>query len=227
MITTRRQFRIVNFHGIGAPARQLDPGEAEYWISEDRFRNVLDRIAGHGDRDCLLITFDDGNLSDLSIAAPELLQRGLVAEFFVLTGRLGTPGSLAAGDVRLLTHMGMRIGSHGISHRDWTSLPAGELDDELRESKEVLEAISRGPIRSAAIPFGRYNASVLATLRRAGYESAYSTDGGSMGTTGFLRPRTSIRHDTDDAALERILSGRMPAWNRLRRAAAMTIKAWA
>jgi peptidoglycan/xylan/chitin deacetylase (PgdA/CDA1 family) len=227
MLPAGKQFHILNFHGIGKPARPLEPGEAEYWISEDRFRDVLDRMAGHHGRERLLITFDDGNLSDLAIAAPELLRRGLTAEFFVLTGRLGAPGSLQPGDIRLLKGMGMRIGSHGISHRAWTGMTASELDDELRRSKEVLEAICRAPIRSAAIPFGRYNASVLAASRKAGYESAYSSDGGGMGTSGFLRPRTSIRHDTDDAALECILSGRMSAWNRLRRAAAMTIKAMA
>lgn len=226
MIAATKQLRTLNFHGIGTPGRPLDPGEAEYWISTDRFFDVLDRIAGHHDRTCLSITFDDGNLSDLTIAAPELRRRGLTAAFFVLTGRLGAPGSLHAGDVRALKDMGMYIGSHGISHRDWASLSANELNEELKGSKAALEGICGEPIRSAAIPFGRYNASVLAALRQAGYAAAYSSDGGSMETTAFLRPRTSIRHDTDDVALDGILSGRMHAWKRFRRKAAMTIKAW-
>jgi peptidoglycan/xylan/chitin deacetylase (PgdA/CDA1 family) len=227
MITARQQLRIINFHGVGKPPRPLDPHESDYWISEDRFCDILDRIAAHHDRARLLATFDDGNLSDLAIAAPELLRRGLTAEFFVLTGRLGTAGSLHADDVCALKKMGMRIGSHGISHRDWASLPEGELDEELNGSRVVLEDICGEPIRSAAIPFGRYNTLVLAALRKAGYTAAYSTDGGGMGTSAFLRPRTSIRYETDDAALDRILSGRMPPWTRLRRTAAMTIKTWA
>ena len=120
----------------------------------------------------------------------------------------------------------MRIGSHGVAHSDWASLPARELDDELNLSKAILEGICGEPVRSAAIPFGRYNAAVLAALRKAGYAAAYSSDGGSMETSAFLRPRTSIRQDTTDLALAGILSGRASAWRRLRRTAAMTMKRW-
>jgi peptidoglycan/xylan/chitin deacetylase (PgdA/CDA1 family) len=218
--------RVLNFHGIGAPERPLEPGEADYWIATERFRSVLDRIACRPDRDRFLITFDDGNLSDLTIGVPELRRHGLTAEFFVLTDRIGKPGSLAKDDIRSLISAGMRIGSHGVLHRDWASLPAAELDEELKSSRATLEAVCGEPVRSAAIPFGRYNAAVLAALRRAGYTAAYSSDGGSMDMSAFLRPRTSVRRDTDDADIDRILNGQMTIWKRWRRSAAMTIKAW-
>lgn len=220
------ELRIVNFHGIGAPFRACEPGEEAYWISKERFRQILDRIASHPDRDRLAITFDDGNISDLEIGAPELERRGLKARFFVLTGRIGQTGSLANDDIRTLVDAGMDIGSHGIAHRDWSGLTPGELWDELLSSKAVLEHLCGAPIQSAAIPFGRYNAGVVATLRKAGYRTVYSSDGGRTRTSAFLRPRTSMRHDTTNAALERILSGRELPWRRLRRVAAMTVKQW-
>lgn len=223
-MSAAKQPRALTFHGIGEPQRALAPGEADYWIGADRFRDVLDRVSRHPDRERLFITFDDGNISDLAIAAPELRRRGLKAEFFVLAGRIGQPGSLDAGDIRALIGAGMRIGSHGIAHRDWSGLSARELDEELIVSKAMLETICGEPVRSAAIPFGRYNAAVLSALRRAGYTVAYTSDGGNMGTSAFLRPRTSIRRDTVDDALDRILSGQMSALRRLRRAASMTIK---
>jgi peptidoglycan/xylan/chitin deacetylase (PgdA/CDA1 family) len=224
MQTTKR--RIINFHGIGELAQPLEPGEADYWLGLDRFCYVLDRIASHPDRELLSITFDDGNISDVLLAAPELKQRGLDAEFFVLTGRIGRAGSVGADDIRSLISMGMRIGSHGIDHRDWSKLPAKDLDNELNASKKVVEEICGCTVRSAAIPFGRYNARVLSKLRSAGYEAAYSSDKGSADSVSYLKPRTSIRHDTTDSMLGQILSGRMPAWNRLRRAAGMTMKVW-
>lgn len=223
-MSAAKQLRILTFHGIGVPARALAPGEADYWIGVDRFLEVLDRISGHPDRERLFITFDDGNTSDLAIAVPELQRRGLRAEFFVLTGRIGQPGSLDADDIRALIGAGMDIGSHGIAHRDWTSLSARELDDELNASKAVLEKICGEPVRAAAIPFGRYNANVLRALRRAGYAAAYSSDGGAVDTSAFLRPRTSIRRNTGDGTLDRILSGQSSVLRRLRRTAAMTIK---
>ncbi len=33
------------FHGIGTPRRDLEPGEAAFWISRDRFLDVLDLVA--------------------------------------------------------------------------------------------------------------------------------------------------------------------------------------
>jgi peptidoglycan/xylan/chitin deacetylase (PgdA/CDA1 family) len=226
MPTASRKLRVLNFHGIGTPHRVLDPLEDVYWIDIDRFRYVLDRIAVHSDRERLFITFDDSNISDFLIAVPELQRRGLSAKFFVLTGRIGDPGSLGAEDIRALLQMGMRIGSHGIAHRDWTSLSARELNNELNGSKATLERICGEPVRCAAIPFGRYNAAVLAALQKAGYVAAYSSDGGCMQTTAFLRPRTSIRHDTLDGELTEILSGKMSNLRWLRRAAAMAIKRW-
>ncbi|MDK1374010.1 MULTISPECIES: polysaccharide deacetylase family protein [unclassified Sinorhizobium] len=203
----------------------LDAGEADYWIDVDRFRQVLDRIANHPHRERLSITFDDGNISDLLVAAPELDRRGLKAEFFVLAGRIGQPGSLGPDDIRALMKMGMPVGSHGVAHCDWSKLSATELNYELDVSKRILEEICRVPIRSASIPFGRYNGTVLLGLRRAGYATAYSSDGGHFVDAPFLRPRTSVRRDATDSAIEQILSGELPIWRRLRRAVRMTITA--
>ncbi|MDI7860732.1 polysaccharide deacetylase family protein [Rhizobiaceae bacterium n13] len=218
--------RILNFHGIGTPRRALEPGEADFWLREERFLLILDKIANHPDRDRLSITFDDGNTSDLSIAAPALLDRGLRAEFFVLTGRIGETGSLDSDDIRALMQMGMSIGSHGVAHRDWSTLPTIDLQYELTASKATLEEICKITIGSAAIPFGRYNAAVLKALRSAGYSTAYSSDGGSAEPLTYLRPRSSLRHSTTDDALENVVSGRMPPLKRLRRFAGMSARAW-
>lgn len=220
------QLRVLNFHGIGTPERVLEAGEADYWIGVDRFCSVLDRIVDHPDRERLFITFDDGNVSDLTIAAPELQRRGLIASFFVVTQRIGKPGSLGETDIRTLMDSGMRIGSHGVGHRDWANLSASELDDELSGSKATLENICGEPVRFAAIPFGRYNAAVLAALRKTGYVAAYSSDGGCMDAAAFVRPRTSIRRQMTDPELERILSGQMHPLRRLRRTIGMSMKSW-
>jgi len=222
----RTALRIINFHGIGEPERPLEPGEAPYWLSVARFNDMLDRIADHPDRDELAITFDDSNTSDLMIAAPALAKRGLTARFFVLTGRIGEPGSLDKADISALVDMGMPIGSHGIAHRDWSSLAPAELDVELKTSKSVLEEVCGFEITDASIPFGRYNAAVLSRLRRAGYRCAYSSDKGNADSAAFLQARTSVRSDTTDEALNDALSGDMPAISRLRRAARMQLKQW-
>src|SRR5262245_62431527 len=100
------RLRIINFHGIGTPKRTLDPGEPPFWVSRDQFLRILDRVAAHSALPNFKLTFDDGNTSDLELAAPALAERGLTGTFFVLTGRLDGVGSLDAGDLRALAALG-------------------------------------------------------------------------------------------------------------------------
>lgn len=218
-----RQIGLI-FHGIGTPRREVEQGEGPYWISREQFVAVLDQVVMMPDPQGIRITFDDGNMSDLDIGLPLLLERGLTAEFFVLTGRIGKPGSLGAADILALQAAGMGIGSHGVNHQDWSSLDPMSLGTELEASRTILEKICARPVKSAAIPFGRYNAAVLRALTKAGYERVFSSDGGWMNPAATLLPRTSIRCTTSAAAVEDILHGRMGLGRRLRRAAAMWVK---
>ena len=218
--------RIVNFHGVGRPRRELETGEARYWIDEQRFADILDRIMADPERDLIAITFDDGNISDISIALPHLERRRLTAQFFVLAGRIGEPGSLGRADIRDLVDAGVEIGSHGVRHVDWTSLSPAELRQELKASMEVIEDAVGCPVRKAAIPFGRYNGAVLRALRSTGYLEAFSSDGGTASDHDFPKPRTSVASDMSMFAIDEMLSGRMPVTRRLRRWAGTTAKHW-
>ena len=114
--------RLVNvcFHGIGEPSRELEPGEARYWITTQQFESILDEIATWP---TLRISFDDGNRSDIEYGLPALVERGLTATFFVLAGRLTTPGSLDAAAVAELRDAGMTIGS-------WAYMAPERLSDD-------------------------------------------------------------------------------------------------
>ncbi|MFG6527943.1 polysaccharide deacetylase family protein [Sulfitobacter sp. M23508] len=214
----------LNFHGIGSPARDLEEGEAPYWLSEAQFTEILDRIAATHDPQAFVLTFDDGNLSDYDIALPALVERGLSARFFVLTGRLDQPGSLGRDHISALLDAGMRVGSHGIAHVAWSGLDRDALNRELRHSRSVLQDICGLPITEAGIPFGLYNARVLRALRRNGYTVAFSSDTGHMNNKSFLRARTSLRGDMSSAQFDDILVGRMPPEKQLRRMLGMTKK---
>ncbi len=216
----------VIFHGIGRPARPLEPGEAPYWIGVDQFDRVLDRIVALPGRDSLQITFDDGNLSDHDIALPRLLARGLSADFFVLSGRIGQPGALNADQIRALQSAGMRIGSHGIAHRNLAQLGDAALHAELSQSRADLEKVCGRPVTALGLPFGAYSRRVLAAARRAGYQVAYSSDKGRMNPAAFLRPRASFRGDMDAAQMDALLTGHLPAAAALRRALAMAKRRW-
>jgi peptidoglycan/xylan/chitin deacetylase (PgdA/CDA1 family) len=180
------------FHGVGDPRRRLEPGERDYWVSRDAFLRLLDELA---DRSTVRISFDDGNASDVDIALDALVERGLSAAFFVLAGRLGTPGSVDADGVRELRARGMTIGTHGMDHRPWTDLAPADRDRELVEARAVLADVARAPVTEAALPLGLYDRKLLSDLARLGYTSVYTSDRRLARSGAWLQPRFSIRHD--------------------------------
>lgn len=211
-------------HGIGTPARELEPGEAPYWVSEDQFDALLDRImaAPHQERICL--TFDDGNASDFEIAFPKLEERGLKGSFFVLTDRLGQPGSLSEAQIKELLAAGHTVGSHGAAHLDWSGLSETALQAEILPSLQCLSTLIGREVDQVAIPFGRWSGRVMRALRQAGVKTAWTSDGGPARAGAFLRPRTSIRGDMTDADLDRLVACPFPIAARLRRQIAMARK---
>ena len=215
---------VLNFHGLGAPGRDLEPGEDAYWIPRDFYEAILDRAAERRPGDLPVeITFDDGNASDLAIGAPGLEARGMTGTFFVLAGRLGAPGSLSEADLRALAARGRRIGTHGMDHVDWRAASDAVLAREIGGSLARLAEVLGRPVEAAAIPFGRYDGRVIRALRKAGLREIHTSDGGTAGGGGLV-PRTSIRRDMTLDDVSALIEGREPLPRRLRRALSMAVK---
>jgi peptidoglycan/xylan/chitin deacetylase (PgdA/CDA1 family) len=219
--TMARSIVNLTVHGIGPPARELDPDEADAWVTVEQFEQVLDAATG---RDDVHITFDDGNASDVEVALPRLLERGLSAEFFVLAGLLGEPGRLGADGVRELVRVGMPVGSHGWAHRDWRRVDAAQAAQEFVEAHRVLAELTRRPVSAVAVPFGSYDRHVLGRLRRANVTRVYTSDGGRARPNGWLQPRNSLRSDLGPQWMAHVLDGRPALPVRARRLAARTVK---
>jgi peptidoglycan/xylan/chitin deacetylase (PgdA/CDA1 family) len=165
----------VCFHGIGSPRRELEPGEDEYWISVSAFHQILDAIAGRKD---IRLSFDDGNISDVEVGLPALLERKLTATFFPLAGRLDQPGSVTSAALRELRRNQMSIGTHGMDHIPWRGLNGDQQRREFVQARERLAEASDGPILEAALPLGRYDRKLLSQLRRLGSPSLSSSRSG-------------------------------------------------
>jgi peptidoglycan/xylan/chitin deacetylase (PgdA/CDA1 family) len=184
------------FHGIGTTSREMEPGEDRYWISVDGFHAILDEVRGWPD---VRISFDDSNSSDLEIGLPALRERGLTADFFVIAGRMGRPGSLDENDVRELRDAGMTIGSHGMWHRPWRDAPA--RDDELVAARKALSAVIGAEVDTAACPLGRYDRELLGHMRRLGYTRVFTSDRRRARPDSWLQPRFSVISDDTPESL--------------------------
>jgi peptidoglycan/xylan/chitin deacetylase (PgdA/CDA1 family) len=198
---------VLNFHGIGTPHRGVGPAEQAVWMSRQHFVGVLDHIAAlrEAQEIPIAITFDDGNASDVTFALPELCKRGLAATFFVCAGRLDTPEYLSPLGLRDLLRSGMRVGSHGMHHRDWRKLDEAGLADEVSAARMQLEDACGQPVSEAAIPFGSYDRRVLDKLRAAGFACAYTSDGGFARRGAWLRPRNTLGAGSGPEDVTRLL----------------------
>jgi peptidoglycan/xylan/chitin deacetylase (PgdA/CDA1 family) len=188
------------FHGIGTPGRELEPDEELYWVEEAQFEDLLEVI---GRYPSVRITFDDGNASDAALALPALQRRDLTATFFIISGRLDQPGSLASAEVRSLVQGGMTVGSHGMWHRPWQSVSDEELQEELVDAADAIADAAGQPVHEVACPFGSYDRRVLGAIRHRGFLRVYTVDGGPARSGAWLQSRYTVRADDSPADIER------------------------
>jgi peptidoglycan/xylan/chitin deacetylase (PgdA/CDA1 family) len=214
----------VCFHGIGAPRRELEPGEAPYWITVDTYHRVLDDLATWPAP--VRISFDDGNVSDVEIGLPGLLSRGLTADFFVLAGRFGTPGSLDEPAVKELVASGMTVGTHGMNHIPWRGLDPATNRAELVDARARIAAVTGTPVDAAACPLGRYDRRLLRDLRGFGYRRVYTSDRRFADPNAWLQPRFSIRADDTAESFRAQATAVPPLAERAKDAAKGLIKRW-
>lgn len=210
-------FLVANFHGIGTPGRSVPADEVPYWCPQSSWPEMADALArlAADERVTLEITFDDGNLSDLTEAMPALLRRGLTATFLVCSGRLGRPDYLSPAHLRELKAAGMEIGSHGHDHVDLRRVDDETLAVETETSKRVIEDAVGAPVTRFALPFGSYDRRVLGSLRQ--YETVYSSDAVRAQRGRWLVPRYSYVNGWRPDDLHRFALDDPPPGLRLRR----------
>ena len=142
----------------------------------------------------VLVTFDDGYRDTLSHAAPILSSLGIPALLFLPTSYIGHDRPLPHDEplshvgvdnptldwreVRALLDHGFEIGSHGESHRVFSSLPVKEQRAEIMRSKEILEDRVGRRVRCFAYVKGAPDSFTPETVRmvsESGYQLGFST----------------------------------------------------
>ena len=175
----------------------------------------------------VLITFDDGYHDNLDNAARVLQKYGYPAVLFVPIGylddyqplpheeRLATHGlfnrTLDWDELADVEQHGLRIESHGISHRPLAELEVDEAAREITLSKLRLEERLGRPVRAFSYVKGSeadYRPVHLSLVRQAGYDVAFSAVSGanSAGTDPLQLRRYNIE-PYPNRTFELVLSG--------------------
>jgi peptidoglycan/xylan/chitin deacetylase (PgdA/CDA1 family) len=183
----------LEYHDIvsGSPDESGFPGPsaASYKVDRARFAAHLAQLARarpavlstDGEvvpaRDAILLTFDDGGVDALHVAAPLLESHGMRGIFFMTTGMIGKPGFLDQGQLRELAQRGHAIGSHSATHPPrFSALTREAMLGEWRESRAALEEILGAHVRLASVPGGYHSAEVEATAAEAGFRWLFTSE---------------------------------------------------
>ncbi len=175
------------YHELEVAGRSLcqsDPGYVRYVVRQADFREQMNWLQNSGVRGIsvsdamndqapgrIVITFDDGCETDVTVAAPMLHKANFGATFYITLGYLGRPGYLVARQVRELSDAGFEIGCHSMTHPYLSDLPDCELNREIAEAKTKLEEITGRPVHHFSCPGGRWSPKVSAVAQQAGYRS--------------------------------------------------------
>jgi len=189
----------------------IDLATQRYTISTDLFKQIVNMIPfekcctvseyiDKEDGNWVILTFDDGNLSDFEIAFPMLMDKGIKATFFVNAENIDLPGYLGVSHLKEMTQAGMEIGSHGLTHRYLITMNQNEAIREIRESKERLEQEIGVRVKSFAPVGGHYRRWMKETAYEAGYKVFATmipgkTNGGED-LTVLRRNHIQSHHDT-------------------------------
>jgi peptidoglycan/xylan/chitin deacetylase (PgdA/CDA1 family) len=234
------------YHELERPGRPLAdaaPGYVRYVVDESRFAQQMSWLRSEGLRGIsvgcgyeqrfaapgqAVITFDDGCESDWTIAAPQLIERGFGATFYVVSRWVGRrPGFVTASQLRELADAGFEVGSHSASHAFLTDLDDGALVRELAESKREIENTIGRAVKHLSCPGGRANRRVAEAARAAGYETMTTSRIGvnRSSTDRFALRRCPVLRDTPQDRFESYSRGRGIVGAQLRDGALAAAKA--
>jgi peptidoglycan/xylan/chitin deacetylase (PgdA/CDA1 family) len=158
------------------------------YLSEEGFGSISFNTFLNGfqplpNKKYIIITFDDGNYSDYSIAFPILKKYGFVATFFVTVSRIGTRDYLDWDHLKEMIDGDMSIQSHSLNHLFLSDLSKDNLRKELTESKRIIEDKLSLPVHFISLPGGFYSRQVLKATQGAGYKGV-ATSGPGLNVLG-------------------------------------------
>jgi peptidoglycan/xylan/chitin deacetylase (PgdA/CDA1 family) len=87
-------------------------------------------------------------------------------------------GGLTPTRVERLVQSGWELASHTIGHPDLTVIDPHRMRHEVADSRRILRAVFRVPVNHFCYPAGKYDAGVVAAVRRAGYRGATTVASG-------------------------------------------------
>lgn len=192
-ILGRKEVPILCYHQIRNWTASDSKGAKDYIIPEATFRSHLKLLADSGYTTILpnqlydylafgkplpakpvMLTFDDTDDDQYTIAAPEMKKYGFKGVFFIMTVSINRPRYMTAEQIKQLSQDGHIIESHTWDHH---SVKGYETDEDyllqIEKPQKRIEEITGNPSIHFAYPFGLWKKEAIPELKERNIKSAY------------------------------------------------------
>jgi peptidoglycan/xylan/chitin deacetylase (PgdA/CDA1 family) len=161
----------------------------------------------------IVLSFDDGYRSQYAKAMPELKRVGWPGVLNLQIDLPPSQGGLTQSDVRAMLAAGWEVDAHTITHPDLTTLDAASLRREVAGSRRIIRQRYGIPVNWFCYPAGRYDPTVQAAVRQAGYVGATTTLPGwaTRADDPYRLPRVRVNGGTAPEALLGQIAGERSA----------------
>lgn len=124
----------------------------------------------------ILLTFDDGYRDFYTDVYPILKKYNVKATQYVIAGFMDRQNHLLTSQLKEIANDGLvEIGAHTVNHLWLKGLASKVVNDEVFQSKEILEKIINKPVTSFAYPFGAFDLQAIKVVEAAGFTTSTST----------------------------------------------------
>lgn len=229
---TRQTYRILMYHSVS------DTPTYPWTVSPENFQRQMEILAqsdlevigldrvikflneGKPVSRKVVITFDDGYIDNLTIAAPIMAQHGFTATVFTSTGFVGEQSSWDTDEgweplplldwegLRELHAMGHLLGGH--THRHVNLINDENFVAEIEKPIQLIREKTGQEFVPFAYPYGKWNPAIRKAVMEAGYGCACIAGGyfgNHTGTDRWLLRREPMLWNTTDKDFQARLKG--------------------
>lgn len=191
-VLARKQVPVLCYHQVRNWKASDSKGAKDYIVPVDAFKAQLNMLADSGYHTILpdqlyaylttgaalpskpiLLTFDDTDLDQFTIAAPEMKKHGFKGVFFIMTVSIGRPNYMNKEQIKSLSDQGHVIGSHTWDHHNVKKYSGEDWKIQIEKPTEKLKEITGKEIRYFAYPFGLWNREAIPELKKRGFVAAF------------------------------------------------------
>ncbi len=192
-ILARKQVPILCYHQVRDWKAKDSKSAKDYIIPISTFKSHIKMLADSGYHSILpdqlynylaygdplpskpvMLTFDDTDIDQYTIAAPELKKYGFKAVYFIMTVSLNRPPNYMSKDqVKKLSDDGNVIGSHTWDHQNVKKLTGEDWVTQIDKPTKTLKELTGKNIDYFAYPFGLWNKEAIPELKKRGFKAAF------------------------------------------------------